>query len=76
IQINLAHIFFKRAQLLGVGSVSRSQLSDVSEMTARGLLRSHVDKILPLEEVVVAHELMEAGKVSGRVILAMNAGRN
>ena len=76
IQINLAHIFFKRAQLLGVGSVSRSQLSDVSEMTTRGLLRSHVDKILPLEEVVVAHELMEAGKVSGRVILAMNAGRN
>jgi acryloyl-coenzyme A reductase len=75
VSFNLAHIFFKRAQLLGVGSVSRAQLHEVAVLSARGLLRSHVDKILPLEEVVRAHELIESGTVSGRVVLTMNATR-
>jgi acryloyl-coenzyme A reductase len=75
VSFNLAHIFFKRAQLLGVGSVSRAQLNDVAVLSAKGLLRSHVDKILPLEEVVTAHNLIESGTISGRIVLTMNAKR-
>ena len=75
VSFNLAHIFFKRAQLLGVGSVSREQLSDAAILSAKGLLRSHVDKTLPLEDVVAAHNLIESGTVSGRIVLTMNAKR-
>jgi acryloyl-coenzyme A reductase len=73
VQLNLAHIFFKRAQLLGVGSVSRAQLNDVAALTAKGLLLPKIDKVLPLEDVAAAHELVESGKVSGRVVLTMDS---
>ena len=69
-QINLARIFFKRAQLLGVGSVSRAQLSDVVALAASGKLLPRVDRVLRLEDVAFAHELVEQGRTVGRVVLS------
>jgi len=68
-QINLARIFFKRAQLLGVGSVSRAQLTDVIALTASGRLHPLISQVLPLEEVATAHRLVEEGRTLGRVVL-------
>lgn len=69
VSINPARIFFKRAQILGVGSVSRAQLADVVALAARGIVTPQIDRVLPLEEVSRAHELVEGGAVSGRVVL-------
>jgi acryloyl-coenzyme A reductase len=69
VRINLARIFFKRAQILGVGSVNRAQLSDVIALTAAGQLRPRVAAMLPLTEVARAHTLVESGAVSGRIVL-------
>jgi len=69
IGINPARIFFKRAQLLGVGSVSRSQLEDVIELAAAGTLTPRIARTLPLEEVAEAHRLVEDGSLVGRVVL-------
>lgn len=69
ISINPARIFFKRAQLLGVGSVSRAQLQDVVALAAEGRLKPLVGKVLPLSEVAQAHRLVEASEVVGRVVL-------
>jgi len=71
VEINLARIFFKRAQLLGVGSVSRAQLSDVAALMAQGQLRPQIDKVMPLEQVAIAHDLVESSRVSGRVVLQL-----
>ena len=72
--INLARIFFKRAQLLGVGSVSRAQLADVVALAGRGLLQSEIARVLPLEDVALAHELVEHGGAFGRVIINPGLG--
>ncbi|HEY1854223.1 MAG TPA: zinc-binding dehydrogenase [Solirubrobacterales bacterium] len=69
ISINPARIFFKRAQLLGVGSVSRAQLEDVVALRAAGRLAVRVAKALPLERVQEAHELVEAAALPGRVVI-------
>ena len=69
ISINPARIFFKRASILGVGSVSRAQLEDVVALTARGVITPQVAEVLPLEQVARAHQLVEEGAVSGRVVL-------
>ena len=69
VSINLARIFFKRVQILGVGSVSRAQLADVVDLAARGIVTPQIDRVLPLEDVSTAHELVEGGAVSGRVVL-------
>jgi acryloyl-coenzyme A reductase len=69
IRINPARIFFKRAQLLGVGSVNRRQLEDVIALTAAGKLQPKIGKILPLTEIAQAHRLVEASAVFGRVVV-------
>ncbi len=69
ISLNPARIFFKRAQLLGVGSVSRTQLEDVIALAAAGTLRPRIARTLPLEEVAQAHRLVEEGSLVGRVVL-------
>ncbi|MGE0232802.1 MAG: zinc-binding alcohol dehydrogenase family protein [Flavobacteriaceae bacterium] len=69
VSINPARIFFKRARILGVGSVSRAQLADVIALAARGIVTPQVAEIIPLEHVARAHQLVEEGAVAGRVVL-------
>lgn len=68
--INLARIFFKRAQLIGVGSVSRAQLADVIALTGSGQLKPRIAQVMSLDRVREAHALVEGGRVTGRVVLA------
>lgn len=67
--INPARIFFKRAQLLGVGSVSRAQLEDVVALTAVGKLKAEIAQTMPLSEIAEAHRLVESAAASGRVVV-------
>jgi NADPH:quinone reductase-like Zn-dependent oxidoreductase len=72
IRISPARIFFKRAQLLGVGSVSRVQLRDVIALAEAGVVKPRIDRILPLDRIVEAHELVESGRSAGRIVIAPN----
>lgn len=67
--INPARIFFKRAQLLGVGSVSRVQLEDAVRLAANGVVRPQIARVLSLEEIAEAHRLVEDAVVAGRVVV-------
>lgn len=69
IRINPARIFFKRAALLGVGSVSRVQLEDAIALAAAGIVRPQIARTLPLREVAEGHRLVEEAGVAGRVVL-------
>ncbi|MCW5770058.1 MAG: zinc-binding dehydrogenase [Rhodospirillaceae bacterium] len=68
--INLARIFFKRAKLLGVGSVSRAQLADVARLAEQGLLKTQIAAVLPLDRIAEAHRQVEAGRAFGRIVVA------
>ncbi|GGC12059.1 alcohol dehydrogenase [Novosphingobium endophyticum] len=70
ISINPARIFFKRAQLLGVGSVSRAQLEDAVKMAAAGIVTPRIARVMPLADVAEAHFLVEAATETGRIVLA------
>lgn len=69
VSLNPARIFFKRAVLAGVGSVSRAQLEDVVALTARGDLVPRVGRVMPLAEIAEAHRLVEQAAVFGRVVV-------
>jgi len=69
ISINPARIFFKRAQMVGVGSVRRDQLEDAVRLVAAGKIRPRVARIFPLGEAAQAHALVESGNIVGRVVL-------
>ncbi|MFF3695512.1 NADP-dependent oxidoreductase [Streptomyces sp. NPDC002221] len=44
-------------------------LEALADLVEKGQLRPHVDRTLPLEEAAAAHELIEAGHVTGKLIL-------
>lgn len=69
ISINPARIFFKRAQLLGVGSVSRAQLEDAVALTALGIVSPRVARVMPLSEIAEAHRLVESAAETGRIVV-------
>ena len=69
ISINPARIFFKRAHLIGVGSVRRDQLEDAARLVTAGKIRPQIARVFPLEQAAEAHALVEAGNVVGRVVL-------
>jgi acryloyl-coenzyme A reductase len=69
ISINPARIFFRRAKLLGVGSVRRDQVEDAVALVASRKVQPRVAATVPLAEVARAHALVEAGNEVGRIVL-------
>ncbi|OCC24433.1 hypothetical protein MB02_07605 [Croceicoccus estronivorus] len=69
ININPARIFFKRAALLGVGSVSRVQLEDTVALATQGIIQPQIAKVLPLTRIAEAHRLVESASEMGRIVV-------
>ena len=49
----------------------RIGLRGLTDLVEAGKLRVHVEQTFPLEQVAKAHELVEAGHVTGKVVLTM-----
>lgn len=60
--VSLHYLFLKR---------SRSTLIALSNLVDRGQLKPIVSRILPLEQVAQAHELLEAGGGFGKIVLTV-----
>ena len=69
ISINPAHILFKCAAIYGVTNARRDQLVDTVALVAQGRIKPRVAATFPLGQAAKAHELVEAGAVTGRVVL-------
>jgi NADPH:quinone reductase-like Zn-dependent oxidoreductase len=48
---------------------SGPDLESVTGLVERGLLRVHVDQVLPLEDAGKAHEISQSGRVRGKIVL-------
>ena len=58
--------------MLSATSTTRRQLEDCLALVARGAVKPIVSMALPLEQAAAAHELVEAGKPVGRIVLRPN----
>lgn len=70
IAINPARIFFKRATMIGVANSRRDQVDDALRLIVAGKLHPRVARVLPLEQAAAAHAMVEAGEVTGRIVLS------
>lgn len=69
VPFNPAQLFLKNISMLAATSTTRDQLRHCLEMVARGDIQPIVSQRIPLSEARLAHELVEAGAVSGRILL-------
>jgi len=72
VPFNPAQLFLKNVSMLSTTSTTRRQLEDCLSLVARGAIKPIVSMALPLEQAAKAHELVEAGKAAGRIVLRPN----
>lgn len=53
----------------------RATLHELFTMLAQGQIDPVIGKVLPLEDAMRAHELLESGKVRGKIVLSVNGGK-
>ncbi len=69
VSVLLPHLFIKNQSILGSTMGPRSAFTAILDRLARGVYRPVVDRILPLSRIAEAHELLEARKVLGKIVL-------
>lgn len=73
VPFNPAQLFLKNISMLSATSTTRQQLVECLDLLARGRIRPVIDAALPLTQAATAHTRMEAGNVTGRIILKPQA---
>jgi D-arabinose 1-dehydrogenase-like Zn-dependent alcohol dehydrogenase len=72
VPFNPAQLFLKNVSMLSATSTTRKQLEDCLGLVARGAVKPIISLALPLERAAQAHEMVEAGKAAGRIVLRPN----
>ena len=72
VPFNPAQLFLKNVSMLSATSTTRKQLEDSLGLVARGAIKPVISLALPLERAAEAHEMVEAGKAAGRIVLRPN----
>lgn len=72
VPFNPAQLFLKNVSMLSATSTTRKQLDDCLALVARGAIKPIISLALPLEQAAQAHELVETGKSTGRIVLRPN----
>jgi acryloyl-coenzyme A reductase len=69
VPFNPAQLFLKNISMLSATSTTRNQLVHCLDLVASGAIRPIIGAVMPLEQAQEAHRLVEAGAVTGRVVL-------
>ena len=70
-QTDLRQIFFRQVQVLGSTMGSHREFLDVMKCVFRGQLKPVIDRVLPLRDARVGHELIESRLVFGKIVLSV-----
>lgn len=69
VEVDLRHVFWKQLSFLGSTMGTPQEFRTVMGLVLSGRLQPVIHAVLPLEEAREAHELLEAGRVFGKVVL-------
>ena len=67
----LGTLFAKRRVVSGVSHENVADLSLLAELAATGFLKVVIDRVLPLEQIVDAHRLVDSGRKRGNVVVSV-----
>ena len=71
VPFNLTHLFARQLTFEGSFMGEMSELWDALRCFDRGLLRTVVDRVFPLEEASAAHAYLAEKKQFGKVVLSL-----
>lgn len=65
----LSHVFYRQLSIIGSTMGSKADLFSVFDHIKSGKIKPIVDKIIPIEDIHRAHELMESRQFFGKIVL-------
>ncbi len=71
-EIDLRHVFFRQVEILGSTMGPKGDLFQILRHVEEKKLRPVVDRVMPLWSAREAHELLEARKVFGKIVLEVD----
>lgn len=71
-KVDLRHVFFRQVEILGSTMGSKAMLLEALPFLQSGALRPVIDKTMSLWQARTAHELLEARKVFGKLVLTVD----
>lgn len=69
--LEVRRLFWKQVDLLGTTMGNDQEFRDMTDFFVSRKLRPAVRHVLPLKDASAAHELMESGEQSGKIVLAI-----
>ena len=72
VKLDLRHLFFKSWSILGSTMGSRSDFMQIIHHASHGKLKPIIDRVLPLNDIQEAHQLLENRKIFGKIILRIS----
>jgi len=69
VSIQLPHLFIKNQSVLGSTMGPRSAFPAILAKIASGAYRPVVDRVMPMSQMQLAHELLESRQVHGKIVL-------
>lgn len=70
-QIDLRHVFFRQIEILGSTMGSKGDLFAALPHIQSGAIKPVVDRVMPLWDAREAHEILEARKAFGKIVLTI-----
>lgn len=67
--LNLGEVFGKNMQIIGITRANRATMAHLVDLAARGVLRPHIFKTLPVEQASEAHRMMDEREHCGKLVL-------
>ncbi len=68
-QLNPGLVIVKELEIIGAYATTKDELETAFDLVAKGLIRSDVTEVLPLEQAAAAHFRLENREVVGRLVL-------
>ena len=69
VELHLGQLWTRDLTLIGTGQRPREDFGKIMRMVERKELRGVVDRVMPLEEAVEAHRIMEESSFFGKIVL-------
>jgi NADPH:quinone reductase-like Zn-dependent oxidoreductase len=69
VEIDVRALFWKQTSFIGSTMANRTEFETAMRHVFAGDVEPVVDRVMPLEQIRAAHELLEAGDVFGKIVL-------
>ncbi len=74
VTINFSHLYHKRITIKGMPGYHPPDVPKCFAAAAEGLVKTQIERILPLSQAAQAHRLVESGESQGKIVLDPTLG--